>query len=157
MAYHYSRKLRIPFEEAVEKIKHNLQQQGFGVITNIDLKDTFKQKLNAEFRKYKILGACNPEFAYKAVSLESHIGLMLPCNIVVQEHENNEVEVSAISPLETIDKATSTAQLSDIAHEVSKRLRTAVDDLHRDQPEPKHPEALPTDSEEQYFNNPIQG
>lgn len=144
MSYYYSRKLKIPFDEAVEKIKQSLQRQGFGIITNIDLKDTFKQKLNTDFRKYKILGACNPEFAYKAVSLESHIGLMLPCNIVVQEHENNEVEVSAISPLETIDKATSTALLSDIAHEVSNRLRTAVDDLHRDQPEPHRPEALPT-------------
>ena len=145
MAYYYSRKVKIPFEEAIKKITQNLQQQGFGIITNIDLKDTLKQKLNIDFRKYKILGACNPEFAYKAVSLESHIGLMLPCNIVVQEYENGEVEVSAINPLETMDKATATALLSDIALEISNRLRVAVDDLHRDQPEPKHSEALPTD------------
>ena len=106
MAYYYSRKIKIPFEEAVQKITRNLQEQGFGIITHIDLTETLKQKLDLDFRKYKILGACNPEFAYKAVSLESHIGLMLPCNVVIQEHENNEVEISAISPLQTIDKAT---------------------------------------------------
>lgn len=157
MSYSYSRKLQIPFEEAVNKIKQNLQQQGFGIITNIDLKDTLKQKLNIDFRKYLILGACNPEFAYKAVSLDSHIGLMLPCNIVVQEHENGELEVSAINPLETIDKATTTELLSDIAQEVSNRLRTAVDDLHRDQPEPKHSEALPTGKSNENSPVSIQG
>lgn len=146
MEYYYSRKLKTSFDEAVQKITENLQQQGFGIITNIDLKDTLKQKLNVNFRKYKILGACNPEFAYKAVSLESHIGLLLPCNIIIQEHENGEVEVSAISPLETIDKATATPQLRSIAHEVTNKLRTAVDNLHRDKPEPTHAEALPTNS-----------
>lgn len=157
MAYYYSRKVQIPFEEAVQKITQNLQQQGFGIITNIDLKDTLKQKLNVDFRKYKILGACNPEFAYKALTLESHIGLMLPCNVVIQEHENKEVEVSAISPLETLDKAITTAQLTDIAHEVSNRLRTAVDDLHRDKPDPQHAEALPTNGKQENSNVPIQG
>lgn len=153
---YYSRKLRISFEEAVQKITQNLQNQGFGIITNIDLKDTFRQKLNVDFRRYKILGACNPEFAFKAVSLESHVGLMLPCNIVIQEHENSEVEVSAISPLETIDQATSTDQLKEIAHEVTNRLRIAVDDLHRDKPEP-HFEALPPDDEQQSSYVPILG
>lgn len=141
----YSRKLRIPFDEAVQKITESLQRHGFGVITNIDLKDALKQKLNVDFRKYRILGACNPEFAFQAISLESHMGLMLPCNIVVQEHENNEVEVSAISPLDYLDKTTATSQLSDIAREVSNRLRVAVDDLHRNKPEPDHTEALPTE------------
>ncbi|HEU5148115.1 MAG TPA: DUF302 domain-containing protein, partial [Chryseosolibacter sp.] len=114
-----------------------------------------KQKLNVDFRRYRILGACNPEFAYKAVSLESHLGLMLPCNIVVQEHENHEVEVSAISPLETIDKAATTPQLVAIAHEVSNRLRTAVDNLHRDKPEPSHPEALPTSGKQEDASIPV--
>ena len=157
MAYYYSRKIKIPFEEAVQKITRNLQEQGFGIITHIDLTETLKQKLDLDFRKYKILGACNPEFAYKAVSLESHIGLMLPCNVVIQEHENNEVEISAISPLQTIDKATSTMQLSDIAQEVSNRLRAAVDDLHREKPDPQHEEALPTESEQKPSSVPIQG
>ncbi|HEY0745029.1 MAG TPA: DUF302 domain-containing protein [Chryseosolibacter sp.] len=156
MTHYYSRKLKIPFEEAVRKITQNLQQQGFGVITSIDLQDTLKQKLNVDFRKYKIIGACNPTFAYKAVTLESHIGLMLPCNVVIQEHENKEVEVSAISPLETLDKAMGTAQLSEIASEVSNRLRTAVDDLHRDKAE-YHAEALPTEPRQENSNVPIQG
>lgn len=155
MAY-YSRKLQIPFDEAVQKITQNLEQQGFGIITNIDLKETLRQKLNVDFRRYRILGACNPEFAYKAVSLESHIGLMLPCNIVVQEHENKEIEVSAISPLEALDKATATAQLTEIAHEVSNRLRAAVDNLHRDNPD-QHFEALPANEKQGNSNTPMQG
>lgn len=156
MAYYFSRKLKIPFAEAVQKITQNLQQQGFGVITTIDVMDVLKQKLNVNFRKYRILGACNPELAYKAISLESHIGLMLPCNVVVQEHENGEVEISAINPLETIDKATATTQLTELASEVGNRLRLAVDDLHRAIPEPGHAEALPNSQEAKRFQMPIQ-
>jgi uncharacterized protein (DUF302 family) len=154
---YYSRKLKIPFAEAVQKITQNLRQQGFAVITSIDMQDTLKQKLYVDFRQYKILGACNPEFAYKAISLESHIGPMLPCNVSVQEHENGEVEVSAISPLDNIDKMTATAQLSEMATEVGNRLRTAVDDRHRDSPEPKHPEALPTEGQQANMPAFIQG
>lgn len=142
MAYYFSRKLKMPFDEVLTKITQTLQQQGFGIITTIDLKDTLKKKLDIDFRNYKILGACNPQFAYNAISLESHIGVMLPCNIVVQEHENGEVEVSAINPTETLDKSMSTS-MTDIAAEVSNRLRIAVDDLHRQAPEPEHEEALP--------------
>jgi uncharacterized protein (DUF302 family) len=129
MAYYYSRKLKLPFNEVIGKISQNLLQQGFGIITTIDLKDTLKKKLNLPFRNYKILGACNPEFAYQAVSLESHMGVMLPCNIVVQEHENGEIEVSATNPMETLEKMPDTVQLTSIATEVSNRLRAAVDDL----------------------------
>jgi uncharacterized protein (DUF302 family) len=141
---HYSRKLNIPFNEVLSKITETLQQQGFGIITTIDIKDTLKQKLNVDFRNYKILGACNPNFAFKAISLESHIGLMLPCNIVVQQHENGEVEVSAVNPLETIDSAFGSSNLKDIATEVSNRLRTAVDDLQREVSNSKHEETLPS-------------
>lgn len=151
MAYYFSRRLKVPFEDTVQKLTHSLKQQGFGVITTIDVKETLKQKLNIDFRKYLILGACNPEFAYKAISLESHIGVMLPCNIVVQEHENGEVEVSAISPLETLDKVTATSQLSAIAREINDRLRRALDDLHRDGLQPGHAEALPTNTERKMF------
>lgn len=129
MAYHYSRKLRMPFDKVVAKITLALQQQGFGIITTIDLKDTFKKKLDVGFRNYKILGACNPKFAYQAISLESHIGVMLPCNIVVQEHENGEIEVSAINPMENLDKTT---VLTDIAEEVNKRLQASLDVLHQE-------------------------
>jgi uncharacterized protein (DUF302 family) len=142
MSYYYSRTIKIPFEDALSKITRTLQQQGFGIVSSLDLTDIFQKKLNVGFRKYKILGACNPEFAYKAVSLESHIGLKLPCNVVVQEHENGDVEVSAINPMES-PGASTTELLSSVAAEVSHRLRTAVDDLHRETLEPAHPEALP--------------
>ncbi|MEX1241095.1 MAG: DUF302 domain-containing protein [Cyclobacteriaceae bacterium] len=145
MAYHYSRKFNLPFDEVLSRISENLHQQGFAVITCIDVQDTLKQKLDIDFRKYKILGAFHPEFAYKAISLESHIGLIFPCHIVVQEHENREVEVSAISPLETIDKTMSTAMLTDLATHVDNRLRVAVDNLHRLVTAPNHAEALPTE------------
>ena len=141
MAY-YSTKLKMPFQEVLEKITENLEHQGFGVITTIDFQDTFKRKLNIRFRNYKILGACNPLFAYKAISLESHMGVMLPCNIVIQEHENGEVEVSAINPLESLDKTLNTTQLVDLATEIGVRLRAAVDYLHH-RPAKVRREALP--------------
>ncbi len=143
MSFYYSRKLRIPFDDAIARVTVTLKQQGFGIVTTLDIRDTLKKKLNIDFRNYVILGACNPEFAYKAISLESHMGVMLPCNVVVQEHENGEVEVSAINPLETIDKLADTRPLTDIAHEISTRLRIAVDNLHRKTEEARHAEALP--------------
>ncbi|AYB35340.1 DUF302 domain-containing protein [Chryseolinea soli] len=139
---YYSRKLTLPFQDVLEKVTKNLQQQGFGTITIIDVKDTFKQKLSIDFRNYKILSACNPQFAYKAISLESHLGIMMQCNVVVQEHENGEVEVTAVNPLESLDKGIRTTLLNDLALEVDNRLRTALDNLHRLKPEP-HTEALP--------------
>ena len=146
MAYHYSRKLNLPFDEVLSKITQNLQQRGFWVITCIDVQDTLKQRLNIDFRKYKILGAFNPEFAYKAITLESHLGLIFPCHLVVQQHENGEVEVSAISPLEAIDDTLSTPLLIELATQVDNHLRNAVDDLHRQRAEPPSPEALPIES-----------
>ena len=123
----YTRKGKKPFEEVVDEVTAGLQKQGFGIITTIDLKDTLKNKLGIDFRKYKILGACNPEFAYKVVSLESHMGLMLPCNVLVQEHENGEVEVSAINPLQQLKESTN-PDIEAIAIEVGGRLRTAIDE-----------------------------
>jgi len=139
---YYSRKLTLPFQDVLEKVTSNLQQQGFGTITIIDVKDTFKQNLSIDFRNYKILSACNPQFVYKAISLESHLGIMMPCNVVVQEHENGEVEVTAVNPLETLDKGIRTALLNDLASEVDNRLRKAIDNIHRLTPEPLT-EALP--------------
>ena len=143
MNHLYSRSLRINFDDAVTKITHCLQQEGFGIITSIDLKETLNQKLGVPFRKYKILGACIPDFAYKAVSIESHLGTLLPCNVVVQEHENGEVEVSAASPLGNISKDMEVTQLTDIAAAVSNRLRAAIDALQRDSKEGRI-DALPS-------------
>ncbi|HEU5292439.1 MAG TPA: DUF302 domain-containing protein, partial [Cyclobacteriaceae bacterium] len=92
--------------------------------------------------------ACNPQFAYKAISLESQIGLMLPCNIVVQEHENKEIEVSAINPLETIDRENTSTEITEIAHEVSNRLRVALDELGRDSSDAHPSESFPTGSQQ---------
>ena len=144
MAYYISRKLKMPFREVVDKITDTLHQQGFVVVATIDLKDTFKTELNTNFRNYTILGVCNSQLSYNAISLESHIGVMLPCNVVIQEHENGEVEVSAINAVETIGRGDSNTPLRDLAAAVSDRLRVAVDDLHRQSPEPQHAEALPS-------------
>jgi uncharacterized protein (DUF302 family) len=151
---YYSRKFRIPFQDAIERVTASLKDHGFGIITSIDVQSTFKDKLGIDFRNYKILGACNPQFAFRAISLESHIGIMLPCNVVVQEHENGEVEVTAISPLENIGSAFNTTELKDLASEVDNKLRAAIDDLHRDHPE-EHEEALPPNGD--YMPPTIQG
>lgn len=143
MSFYYSRKLTIPFEEAIERITGTLKAQGFGIVTTLDIRDTLKKKLGIDFRNYVILGACNPEFAYQAISLESHMGVIFPCNVVVQQHENGEVEISAINPMATIDKLADTRPLMDISDAISTRLRTAVDNLHRQMKEEKHVEALP--------------
>jgi uncharacterized protein (DUF302 family) len=156
MAY-YSRILRMPFEDAVQKITQGLQQHGFGIITAIDLKDRLKQNPGVNFRNYKILCACNPQYAYKAVSLESHIGLMLPCNVVVQEHENGEVEISAMNPLEALDTANVTDQLAELAAQVSNLLRATVDDLNREKIESEHTDALPSKNKNRNSEMPILG
>ncbi len=128
MAYHYSAQVKKPFDEVVSKITESLKRQGFGIITSIDMKQTLKEKINVDFRDYKILGACNPQFAHKALTLEPHIGVMLPCNVVVQQRENGPVEVSAINPMETMDKTLS-ADMKELAAEVGQRLKLAIDEL----------------------------
>jgi uncharacterized protein (DUF302 family) len=139
----YSRKLRIPFDLAISKVTESLKKRGFGIITRIDMKTVLKEKINIDFRNYTILGACNPEFAYKAISMESHMGVMLPCNLLVQQHENGEVEISAINPMETIERVLANPSLNEIATEVSTRLRTALDDLHKDLSDTIDVQALP--------------
>lgn len=155
MAY-YSRKIKLPFQEVLDKVTGNLKEEGFGIITTIDVQDTFRQKLNIGFRNYKILGACNPQFAYKAISLESHMGVMLPCNIVVQEHENGEVEVSAMNPLEDISAAFNTTQLVTLAAEVGNKLRATIDNLDHKVPA-DHTEALLTTASTGTMNFTMQG
>jgi uncharacterized protein (DUF302 family) len=125
----------MPFQEVLEKVTDNLQSQGFGVITSIDVQDTFSKTLNIKFRNYKILAACNPQFAYKAISMESHLGMMLPCNIVIQEHENGEVEVSAINPLDNVDNTFNTTLLNNLAQEIGTKLRAAIDCIQKQLPE----------------------
>jgi uncharacterized protein (DUF302 family) len=87
------------FDEAVEKVTEELKKEGFGVLTEINVSETLKKKIDVDFKKYKILGACNPQFAYKALSAEDKIGVFLPCNVVVEENDNGEIEVSAVDPI----------------------------------------------------------
>ena len=142
MSY-FSRKLKLPFDEVVARVTLNLKEQGFGVVTTIDMQDTFHKNLNVHFRNYVILSACNPQFAYKAITVESHVGILLPCNVIVQEHENGEVEVSAINPRENIERDFTSSPLMDLASEVGNHLRKAIDNLNRQVIEMRE-EALPT-------------
>lgn len=125
MPYYFSKTVEMPFEEAVAKVTSELKEQGFGVLTEIDVKATLRKKLDVDFRKYLILGACNPPFAYRALQSESRIGTMLPCNVVVQETAEGEVEVSAIDPLASM-QAVANADLVEIATEVQEKLRLVI-------------------------------
>ena len=102
MQYHLSKKLSMPFSDAIEKVTDELRKEGFGIITTIDMKETFRKKLDEDFRNYMILGACNPRFAFEALSMEDKIGVFLPCNVVVQQHEDDEVEISIVDPEEMV-------------------------------------------------------
>lgn len=128
MSYYYSKTLDISFEDAIEKTTEALKEEGFGVLTEIDIKATLKKKLDVDFKKYQILGACNPPLAHKALSAEDHIGLMLPCNVIVQEHENGEVEVSAVDPIASM-QAVENEELGDIAEEVRNLLKKVIESL----------------------------
>jgi uncharacterized protein (DUF302 family) len=125
MNYTISKRVNKDFKAAVEAVKQELKKEGFGVITEIDLKEKFKEKLSVEFRQYKILGACNPALAYKAIQIEPAIGVMLPCNVLVQEKENGEVEISAVNPLHSIGSIENNT-LQGLAKEVSDKLQTVM-------------------------------
>lgn len=100
MQYYFSKKTNIPFDEVVEKVMEALKKEGFGVVTEINMKEIFKKKLNLEFRNYLILGACNPRFAYEALMEEDKVGVFLPCNVIVEEHDTGEVEIAIVNPEE---------------------------------------------------------
>ena len=128
MAYHISKTVKMSFDEAILKVKEELGKEGFGVLTEIDVKGTSKKKLDVDFRKYTILGACNPNFAYKALQEEDKIGTMLPCNVLVQETAHGQVEVSSIDPLESM-MAIQNPNLKDIAMQVQGKLKKVVENI----------------------------
>lgn len=128
MEYTISKKLHKNFNEAIDLVTGELKKEGFGIITEVDLKEKFKEKLGVDFRNYKIFGACNPAIANKAILIEDQIGVMLPCNVVLQEKENGEVEVSAINPVKTIG-VINNRNLNAIAAEVSEKLKRAIDNI----------------------------
>ncbi|PKP25368.1 MAG: hypothetical protein CVU03_08430 [Bacteroidetes bacterium HGW-Bacteroidetes-2] len=129
MSYYFSKTVNYSFNQAIEKITEELKKEGFGILTEIDVKETFKKKLDVNFRNYKILGACNPHFAFEAIEFEPNIGAMLPCNIIVQEHENGKVEVTAVDPVSSM-MAVKNDSLGAIANQVREKLRKVIANLN---------------------------
>lgn len=128
MNYYFSKTLAVGFDEAVRRVTEALKEQGFGLISDIDVRDTFKKKINLDFRNYRILGACNPTLAFEALSLEDKIGTMLPCNVVVQDAGGGKTEVAAIDPVASM-QAVDNPRLKEAAARVRDRLKRAVDAL----------------------------
>lgn len=130
MSYYFNKTLKdISFENAVEKVTEELKKEGFGVLTEIDVKETLKKKIDVDFKKYKILGACNPGFAHKALQSEDKIGVFLPCNVIVEENENGEIEVAAVDPIASMQAAKNN-DLHELAQEVQNKLKKVISNLN---------------------------
>ena len=128
MRYYFSKVLNVSFDEAISKVTDALKKEGFGILTDIDVKEALKKKLNVDFKKYRILGACNPPFAYQALQAEDKIGTMLPCNVIVQEHAEGNVEVAAVDPVASM-MAIDNPKLRDVAEQVRMKLKKVIDNL----------------------------
>ena len=128
MAYYFSKTIDSPFERAVDRVTAALAERGFGVLTTIDVKATFKKKLDIDVPAYTILGACNPQFAQKALQIEDKVGTMLPCNVIVQQRDRGKVEVSAVDPVASM-QAIDNPKLAAVAGDVRKLLQEAIQDL----------------------------
>lgn len=128
MSYYLSKTLQTSFDAAVERVTEELKKEGFGVLTEIDVQATLKKKLDVDFRKYRILGACNPPFAYRALQTEDKIGLMLPCNVIVQEAAGGGTEVAAIDPVASM-QAVDNPQLAQVGEQVRERLKRVIESL----------------------------
>ncbi len=128
LSYHFTRSIDLPFDDAIAKVTEALAAEGFGVLTTIDVKATLKKKIDKDFRPYTILGACNPNFAYRALGHEPKIGTMLPCNVVVEQKDDGTVEVSAVDPLASM-QAIENVDLADVAGEVRSKLKGVIEGL----------------------------
>ena len=128
MSYYFSKHLDISFDEAVTRAIEELKREGFGILTDIDVKETLKKKLNVDFRRYRILGACNPPFAYQALQAEDKIGTMLPCNVIVQEDVEGKIEVAAIDPIGST-RAVENPKLREVGEQVQVRLKRVIGNL----------------------------
>jgi uncharacterized protein (DUF302 family) len=125
MNYYFNTQLSTDFETAKKKVVAELEKEGFGVLTEIDVKATFKKKLDVDFRKYQILGACSPSFAHKALKAEDKVGTMLPCNVILQELEDGKIEVAAVNPTASM-QAIQNEELKSIASEISGKLQKVI-------------------------------
>lgn len=128
MKYYISKKITGSYPEAILKVTNALKNEGFGVLTEIDIHDKLKEKLNVDFRKYKILGACNPGYAYKALLKEDKIGTMLPCNVIVQELDNEEIEIAAVDPVVSM-QAVENETLAVLANEIKEKLVRVINSI----------------------------
>jgi uncharacterized protein (DUF302 family) len=128
MTYYYSKTIHSGFEEAISRVTQALKEEGFGILMEIDVKGTLKKKLDVDFRNYRILGACNPPFAYKALQAEDKVGTMLPCNVIVQEAANGGVEIAAIDPLASM-KAIDNSELREIAETIGQKLKMVIQNV----------------------------
>ena len=128
MNYYFNKTLNEDFDKVIEKVTEELKKEGFGILTEINVNETLKKKLDVDFRRYQILGACNPQFAHKALEAEDKIGTMLPCNVIVQQKNETTVEVAAINPLASM-QAVENKKLNDVANEITERLKNVVNRL----------------------------
>ncbi|MCX6639404.1 MAG: DUF302 domain-containing protein [bacterium] len=128
MSYYFSKKIDSTFDDAIARVTEELKKEGFGILTEIDVKETLKKKLNVDFYRYKILGACNPPFAYQALQAEAKVGTMLPCNVIVQETGDGFVEISAVDPLASM-AAIRNEKLESIAKEIQAKLKKVINSL----------------------------
>lgn len=128
MNFNISKKVELNFSQTEEKIRNLLKEQGFGVLTEIDVQAIFKEKLDIDFRKYKILGACNPQYAHKALLAEDKIGVMLPCNLIIQETDDKKIEVAAIDPMASMSSV-GNDKIGEIAAQIREKLQTVINSL----------------------------
>ncbi|OZV67981.1 DUF302 domain-containing protein [Winogradskyella aurantia] len=130
MSYYFNKVLKgKSFDEAIDQVTAELKKEGFGVLTEIDVKKTLKDKIDVDFKKYRILGACNPHFAHKALQSEDKIGVLLPCNVIVEQHENGDIEVSAVDPIASMGTVEN-KNLGNLASEVQQKLIKVVNSLN---------------------------
>ena len=128
MKYYFNKTIKGTFEEVIEKVTEGLKEEGFGILTEIDVTATLRKKLDVDFKKYRILGACNPPYAHKALLAEDKIGTMLPCNVIVQEIEEGLIEIAAVNPMASM-QAVNNKQLMEIADEITAKLKNVIEKL----------------------------
>ena len=128
MLYYFSKTLKLSLDQGVVRVTEALKKEGFGILTDINMKEKLKEKLGVDFRGYRILGACNPQFAYQALQAEDKIGTMLPCNVIVQDRREGEVEVAAIDPVASM-QAIQNPELAELAQQVEAQLKKVIASL----------------------------
>ncbi|HAF77731.1 MAG TPA: hypothetical protein DCG42_10490 [Maribacter sp.] len=128
MGYYFNKTLNEDFDKVIERVTEELEKEGFGILTEIDVKETLKKKLDVDFKKYRILGACNPPYAHQALEAEDKIGAMLPCNVIVQEVSKGNVEVAAVNPMASM-QAVDNEILTEIASDITAKLENVIDKL----------------------------